>query len=166
MPDVRLRPLMEHLDVSPGLPDRTRPPQALRLMAEWREAPARVRLMLSLYLAIGAWGGISGGYSLATEIPHPISYAISLLILEPVGFCCALGLITLYAPTALFDGFLAGAIVRAKVALLFIALAVVLYFGGVLIWCAWEWHQLSRNAARSLTPACSGLASLAADARR
>jgi hypothetical protein len=122
--------------------------------------------MLTLYLAIGAWGGIAGGYSLATELRHPVSYAISLLILEPIGVCCALGLLCLFAPTALFDAFLASAITRAKLALFIIALAVALYFGGVLVWCALEWYRLDHNSARSLTPACSGLATLAADARR
>jgi len=85
-----------------------------------------------------------GGYSLAREIHHPVSYAVSFLVLEPVGFCCLVGLIALIAPESFIGTLLAGALGRAKIALVLVFLALGSFIVGTLTWIAWEWLRLQR----------------------
>jgi hypothetical protein len=99
---------------------------------------------LILYLGIGAWGGLSGGYLLARELHHPVSYAISFLILEPVGLCCLAGLVALIAPDSFVAGLLSGALGRAKLALVLVFGSAAAFLLGMLSWVAWEWLRLQR----------------------
>jgi hypothetical protein len=120
---------------------------ALDLVQEWRGVSPRIRVLLVLYLAIGAWGGISGGFLLAHEIRHPLSYAVSFLVLEPVGICCLLALVALVAlvaPESSLSSHLGVALGRARIAVVLVALTFALWLVAVVLWVAWEWFRLQR----------------------
>src|SRR3954447_19724343 len=97
---------------------------------EWSRLPLRGRLLLTVYMVIGALGGSLGAHTVLVEFSHSwIAWCVSLIILEPVGLACSFGLIVLIFPRSLVSGWFSHALKRAKMA----ALVVGLIFVGALV---------------------------------
>jgi hypothetical protein len=92
-------------------------PIADRLYAEWHAATTRVRVLLVIYLSIGAWGGIYGGVAISREYPTVWGLGVSFLVLEPIGLACGLALISIAAPRSALAELLCGALSRARFAI-------------------------------------------------
>src|SRR5437762_8803301 len=92
-------------------------PIAARLHAEWHAATARVRVLLVIYLSIGAWGGLYGGIAISREYPTVWGLGVSFLVLEPIGLACGLALISIAAPRSALAELLSGALSRARFAI-------------------------------------------------
>ena len=94
-------------EVTTGTMDQNRQPgsDATRWIAEWSHLPLRGRILLATYMVIGAFGGLFGSHTVLTEFPRSwVAWAVSLVILEPVGLACALGLIVLAFPHSAVTG--------------------------------------------------------------
>ena len=75
---------------------------AAEWIREWQCLPCRSRIVLTICLLVGAFGGLWGGILLTSDFRRSwVAWAISLLILDPVGLACALGLIVLIFPSSL-----------------------------------------------------------------
>src|SRR3954447_3601236 len=58
---------------------------------EWSRLPLRGRLLLTVYMVIGALGGLLGAHTVLVEFSHSwIAWFVSLIILEPVGLASGL----------------------------------------------------------------------------
>jgi len=117
-------------EYEPIEPEGASDPIGARLRAELREAPLRLRIVLPIYLGIGAFGGLYGGYALTSAYSNWITWPISLLILEPIGVASLLALAVMVSPSSAFAVMLTRALARAKLAALIVGLA----FAGFLAW--------------------------------
>lgn len=99
---------------------------AARFVEEWAQLPLRGRVLLAVYMVIGAFGGLIGADSVLAEFTHSwIGWAVSLIVLEPVGLACALGLFVLIFPRSRIAGWFCHALGRAKVAAVVVGLIFV-----------------------------------------
>jgi len=74
-------------------------------------------------MVIGALGGLIGAHIVLEEFSRSwVAWAVSLIILEPVGFACALGLFVLMFPRSRIAGWFCHALGRAKVAAVVVGL--------------------------------------------
>jgi hypothetical protein len=113
-------------------------------LLEWRDlAPWRHRLLILSFLAIGAFGGLYGGFALAHEWPHWVTLAISALVLEPIGLACLAGLSFLVLPTRATGLFLSRVMPRAARAALLVG---GLYAGvvlGLVLYALYEYWSVA-----------------------
>ena len=105
-------------------------PDAVALRDEFAHQRGCFKIFLVIYMLIGACGGIGGGLLLAHELHHWIAWAISAILLEPIGILCLFSLITLFAPDSIAADFIGWAIARGRVAAL---IAGICYLGGILV---------------------------------
>jgi hypothetical protein len=110
-----------------------------RFLAEWRSSPVRLKIILFLYLVVAAFGGLYGGYALTSEYPNWITWSITLLILEPVGFLSLMTLVVILWPNSSFALLFSRAVGRAKLATILVALAFACVLGWAGITLLLEW---------------------------
>src|SRR6266850_7126094 len=90
---------------------------AARWINEWSRLPLRGRLLLTVYMIIGAFGGLFGSHTVLSEFSHSwIAWAIALVVLEPVGLACGLGLVVLVFPESKVAAWFTSTVKRAKIA--------------------------------------------------
>lgn len=106
------------------------------LRTEWLAASRRLRLLMTVYMIIGAWGGLVGGHLLTRAHSNWITWSVTLLILEPVGMTSVAALIFLHWPNSWVGRLLDKALRRARVAMLILGACtlgciawVIIYFG-------------------------------------
>src|SRR5438093_7701340 len=116
---MNTEPQAEYLDPSAQ-------PEGLahRLLGEWQRAPFRLRVLLTIYLAIAAFGGLFGGHALISAYSNWLTWSITLVILEPVGAASLLALLFIYFPNSALARLLDHVLVRAKLALLLVGLCI------------------------------------------
>ena len=132
---------MTHREYDPISPQLSRGVEVGELLHWWQRAPMRARVLILLYMAAGAWGGLYGGFTLAHEYRNLLTWSISFLILEPVGVACLFGFLYLVSAGSLGGTLLSRALGRAKVAvvLVFVAGAGVLVINfGFLLFELWR----------------------------
>lgn len=134
---MNLDPQVEYVDPSVSS-DR----QVHRLLDEWRHAPLRLRILLTVYLAIAALGGLLGGHALISEYSNWLTWSITLLILEPVGAASLLALLLIYFPNSGVSRIFSHALTRAKLALLLIGVCIAGWFLFVAGYLALEFWKL------------------------
>lgn len=113
-----------------------------RLLAELHAAPPRQRTILPIYLFISAFGGLYGGYALTSAYGNWLTWAVSLLILEPIGITSLLALVVIMFPDSVFSAMLAHVFYRARLAVLLVGLAFVGFLAWSLIFIAFEFLHL------------------------
>jgi hypothetical protein len=116
----------EYRPIEPG---PVTPTEVESLRSQWAEQALRFRAIATIYLVIGAWGGLSGGIFLTRAYSNWLTWSIALLILEPIGVVCLASLIFIHWPNSGLGVFLGGALQRAKLALLIVG---VIFAGGIL----------------------------------
>ena len=128
-------------EVTTGTMDQNRQPgsDATRWIAEWSHLPLRGRILLATYMVIGAFGGLFGSHTVLTEFPRSwVAWAVSLVILEPVGLACALGLIVLAFPHSAVTGWFTSTLKRAKTASIIVGLIFASAFLGSVVFLLYE----------------------------
>lgn len=117
-------------EYDPVEPERNPTAEVERLRREWLETSTRMRAILTVYLAIGAWGGLVGGHLLTSAYSNWITWSVTLLILEPIGGTSVAALIYLYWPNSWVGGQLQKILRRARLGMLIVAVCVI----GWLVW--------------------------------
>lgn len=123
-------------------PNESANPIGARLISELRVAPVSVRIILPVYLIVSSGGGLYGGYALTDAYSNWITWAISLLILEPIGMASLLALVVIVFPHSTFSTLLAHALERAKLAAILLGLAFAGFIASALIYIAAELWRL------------------------
>lgn len=105
--------------------------EAVRWVQEWFALPIPNRILIGVYLGVGAIGGIYGGHTLIQRYGHSwVAWIIAIIILEPIGLTCALGLLIPLLPQRFVSGIFSETLRRARLAaaitgLTFASVAVV-----------------------------------------
>ena len=119
--------------------EQNRPSDAARWIAEWSQLPLRGRIVLVIYMGIGAFGGLIGSHTVLAEYPRSwIAWTLSLLILEPIGLVCALGLIVLLFPRSAATAWFTDTLRRAKAASVIVGLIFAAAFLGSAVFLLYE----------------------------
>jgi hypothetical protein len=106
---------------------------------EWSRLPFRARILLAIYMVIGAFGGLLGAHTIIGEFPKSwVAWGISLLVLEPVGLACALGLIVLVFPQSPIAAWFTSTLRRAKTASLIVGFIFAAGFLGSVTFLLYE----------------------------
>jgi len=129
-------------DYEPIEPGESANPIGARLISELRAAPIRVRMILPVYLVLGASGGLYSGYALTDSYSNWISWAISLFILEPIGIASLLALLVIVFPESAFSSMLAHALRRARLAAILVGMAFASFIAWALIFITAELWRL------------------------
>lgn len=108
-----------------------------QLRRELRDTGVAFRVLAVLYLAIGAFGGLYGGFLLLHETRHWISWLIALIIVEPIGMACTLAFVAIVAPDSFVSSLLFSALRRATVGVVVIGVALFAFIIGTLTYVAW-----------------------------
>lgn len=91
--------------------------EAVRWVQEWFALPILDRILIGVCLAVGAIGGIYGGHTLIQRYGHSwVAWLIAIIILEPIGLTCALGLLIPLLPQRFVSGIFSETLRRARLA--------------------------------------------------
>src|SRR5258708_35059467 len=131
------------MDNSPGERDRSES-TAYDLRREFVKGNVFFRIVFILYLVLGAFGGLSGGYLLIHETRHWVPWAVALTIIEPVGIACCVSLLALIAPESVFATFLQGAIRRATIGVAIVGFTLFAFVVSTLSYVAWYFLVTAR----------------------
>src|SRR5947199_408059 len=93
-----------------------------------------MRVALAGALAFVALSDLYGGWQLTHQSHHWMAWAITLLVLEPVGVFAALALAAILAPDSLAGSLFDGAMQRAFGAILIVGI----YFAAIIVWLIQE----------------------------
>lgn len=108
---------------------------------EFRGGHGCSRLLLAAYLAVGAVGGLYGGYTLAHEVRHWLAWAFAFVVLEPIGITCLFALAALIAPNSIAAELLRWSAPRAKRAAIIVGVLYVGLVVGLFGFVLFEWAR-------------------------
>ncbi len=102
------------------------------------------RILFVVYLLIGGFGGLVGGYLLIHETRHWVPWSIAAIIVEPIGVACSVALLSLIAPDSIFATFLHSAIKRATFGAAVVGFALFSFITATLVYVAWYFMVTAR----------------------
>jgi hypothetical protein len=114
------------------------------LLIELETAKPLQVAVITIYLSIGAIGGLCGGFALYHELPNWVTLAIALLILEPIGIVSLLSLLYLYFHSTWLGALLVPALKRVKIALWLVLATFLGFFLWAAVFIAWEFIKLHK----------------------
>ena len=130
---------MDRFSPTPIEPDEPARAEAAQLSDEWLDAPVRARVFLCVLTGLAGIGCLYAGFAISRDSPGWVAWLLTILILEPLGVACLLGLLVLAAPNSFLATLLSGSLRRARLVLILIGIAFGL---GVLLGFAFVGREL------------------------